>query len=186
MRFRVPGLLLAASLVLGALAAPAVAHDEVGVLTLVAENTTGELQVSYEVSFIYSEDREPVEDAALTVVAEGPDAQVTAPVALEPAGEPGRYRGTVQFPAAGDWTVRFASVTPRATLERTQVVAEPVATSSTTTAPNTTSTLEELELRPVDGDGAADSSGSVWMLLVAFLLGTALVAGGLAIRSRRR
>lgn len=176
----------AAVLLLGAGAAPAGAHEGDG--QLVVESAGGQpdsLALEYTVLLTYLEDGHPVEDASVTAVAEGPAGQSLGPVAMEPLGG-GRYRGTIDFGEEGEWTVRFTSVTPPASIEHPETIlapppvptveppADPPADPSTT-APSTTGTIpEEAAPRPVDDAGPPVLLIAGVVVLIAGLAAAAL------------
>lgn len=164
-----------------ALTSPAAyGHDDLGVLALVGQEAGGATAVTYEVSFVYSQDREPVTDASITVVAEQPNQPPLAPVPMAATGDPGRYRVTIEFPAAGSWTVRFAALTPRATLEQVHVVE---ASTSSSSAGGSTSTTRTLELRPAPED---EEDGAWPSIAAAAVVATMVVLLGAAAVHRRR
>ena len=180
----VPVVVLAAALLCWA--GTAAAHDDEGVLTVDVAEPAGDLTVDFQVNLIYSGDREPVEDASLTAVAEGP-AGTAGPFTLDATEEPGRYATTITFPAAGDWVVRFTSITPGATVEHPLTVAGP-ATTTTVTPPTTAESAEPtstLEVEPVLEDDRSDSSAGT--IAAALVVATVIVLGGaLYFRRARR
>ena len=104
--------------------------------------------------------------------------------AHQAATQAGHYTATITFPSAGDWTVRFASITPRATLQQPQTIqASATTTSTTTSTPATTTTLPSLDLRPSNSDkDSSDGPG----LLAAAIVATVVVAVSAYIFVRRR
>lgn len=181
MKTRLLAILLGTALAL-MLSAPAQAHDDAGVLEVTAATPAGDLTVDYLVSLIYSGDREPVADASITVVADGPAGRSTAPQALSPTERSGEYQVSVVFPAPGEWNVRFSSVTPRAALEHPELVSTPATTETTTTTE--ANPLSTIEVRPVDTDD--DGSNTVVLLLAAAVVATVVVAAATVFVSRRR
>jgi hypothetical protein len=182
-------LLLLVAVALVAMAQPASAHGDEGLLEIVSEtpDDTGSA-VTYRVSLVYVSDGDPVPGATITAVAVFAD-QPQEPVTLDPAGDPGVYEGTVSFPSVGPWTVRFASDDPDARLQTTFRVEAP--SPATTAAPPTsesgpvTSTATDPDL--VDESG--DSSDGPPVGLVVGLVATGvlvLVAGMVFVVQRRR
>lgn len=181
---------IAAALLTAALllATPKVAsaHDDVGVLDVVTAEVDG-LTVRYDVALIYSGDREPVAGATVTVVAQSAAGVTVGPVNLESTGVPGHYAVTLEYPSAGDWTVRFTSITPRATVERPESVAAADAGTATTPvgdeeeATTSTSTLKLVEVEPDE----EDSSATGWLVLGGVCVALAAI-GALIVRSSRK
>jgi hypothetical protein len=179
--------MLAAALILSAVtfsAGPAAAHDDVGVLEVVQADVQG-TRATYEVSLIYSGDREPVENATITVVAQDPAAVTVGPVNLEPTGEPGRYTASLEFPSTGSWTVRFSSVRPRATIERSENLTEPAQAPSSTVAPTTTASTSAPAIDLVEVDDEEDESSSGWIVFVGVLVALTVI-GALVVRQATR
>lgn len=180
-------LALLAAVVVGiaALAAPALAHDDQGLFSVTVSEPSGDLAYDLQVALIYSGDREPVEGANVTAVAEGPGG-TAGPFTLEPTEEPGSYATTVTFPAPGEWTVRFTSITPSATIEHPIAVAAPATTTTdaptTTTNDQSTSTIELVE----EEEAAADDGGiSPALVIAALVVASAIVAVVLGLRQSR-
>ena len=159
---------LAVTLLL-ATAPAALAHGDDGFLELAATTPSGAMTSSYDVVLRYSGDGEPVSKASVTIVAERPGSTPIGPTVMTAGTQPGHYTATITFPTAGEWTVRFSSISPRATLEQAQTV-KPAPT--TTTAPATTTTLPTLDLRPGDTDSGGSKGPGI---LVAALVATVIV-----------
>lgn len=165
----------------------AAAHEGDGRLE-VLRATPGYMAVDYQVRLTYVADGHGAPDATVTAVAEQPGAAAATPVQLSAGAEEGLYAGTVTFPGPGDWTVRFTSVTPAATLEQPQAVTAPGPT--VTRPPPTTSTTVSTaagadEVAAVSDED--DGSGFPVVPVVAVVL--VLAAAGLgawAVRARRR
>lgn len=169
-----------------ALALPAEAHDDLGLISIVAEEQSGSLAVDYEVLLVYSEDKEPVTDASITVVAERPGGTTLGPVSMQATPDPGRYRATISFPEPGAWTVRFAALTPRATLE--QAFTLPAPTTEPDQPERSTTTTGELRLRPADPDEQDDDGDGLGVvgIAAAAAVATAVVTAAVAAVRRRR
>ena len=120
-------------------AARAEAHDDVGVIAVVAADPGGPLSRTYEVDVTYANDGHGATDATVTVVAERAGRTV-GPTAMDAVGQPGRYRATVAFPEPGSWMLRFSSLTPLATTERAEELAAPGTANPSGTLPQSTST----------------------------------------------
>lgn len=184
--------LLAASLA-GLAGASAVAADSGdAVFTVEQAEPAGGTALHYVVRVTYSDDGHPVRDATLTANALAADGTPSTPVPLTAIDQDGRYEATVEFPAAGDWTVRFTSVTPPGTLEQAQAITAP----TTTTVATTTTEASEATEAPADDDDSAEAAAAdessasddgvtPW---VPIAVGTvaALAVGGGAIAVRRR
>lgn len=173
-----------------ALAPPAAAHGDAGVLEIVERtpNDTGD-EVGYLLALTYESDGHEVDGATVTATPElagvGPQPAVT----LTPTGAGGGYEGTLRFPAPGTWTVTFTSAEPEATVTDTvEVRSAPNPTAapvpSTTGVPATTPPTDGARLAD---DGEADDDGPPVALFVG--IGVAAVALGaaavVAIRHRR-
>jgi len=130
------GLVALAALVASASAANA--HGDDGSLEIVGADPREPMAVDYRVRLVYLDDGHPAADATVTVVAEGPDGATVAPVPLDAAGEEGVYAGVVHFPAPGAWTVRLTSLSPEASLERSETLAPATTATPPTTGPPTT------------------------------------------------
>lgn len=191
---------LAAALGQLSAAAPAGAHEGGGTLVVEQVHPAG-LSVHYIVMLTWNNDGHPAADATVTATAIGPDGQGQTPVTLAPSGAgDGRYAGAVEFPSAGEWTVRFTSIEPTGSAEQAQAVVEPTTTTAAT--PTTgeggeaggTTTSQAGAALADDGTGASaaqsdedDGSGMPVLLIV----GAAVVAVGgvvtavLAIRRNR-
>jgi hypothetical protein len=87
----------------------------------------------------------------------------------------------VSFPSAGDWTVRFTSILPPATLDRPQVIEEATTTSTVAGETTTTRPPDDLADAPTD----TDDDGTPWVLIG--LIALAILAGiGVAVVVRAR
>lgn len=103
-------------------AGPALAHDDEGVLKVVAVVDDSAGYRAYEVTLHYGSDGHPAIDATVTVAGDGPDGEVLSPVTLGPADPPGTYRGRVEFPVTGAWSLRISSLQPTAQLDHIELV----------------------------------------------------------------
>lgn len=178
----------------------AAAHGGEVVLTVDSANPAGELAVEYTVRLTYEGDGHPVEGAAVTAFAEGPVGQfegreTLGPVTMSPVGD-GLYRATVEFPTEMQWSVRFTSMDPRATLSVVQdvvgegaqvpVVSEPNATVLPAAGAGTNRTAAD-SAPEADGSSSSTDDGSTtviwWVTATAAVL---LVAAGLVVVARRR
>jgi hypothetical protein len=99
-----------------------VAHGGDGVIEVEAAHPTS-TGVHFIVRLTYQNDGDPVSGATVTATAVGPDGQETDPVELSPS-DAGGYQGPVDMPEPGEWTVRFTSADPPATLEQATEVPE--------------------------------------------------------------
>lgn len=123
---------LALSLALALLpgAAPAGAHDGGGTITVEQVHPAG-LSVHYIVMLTWDNDGHAAADATITATPVGPDGASLTPTTLAPSGAgDGRYSGSVEFPSAGAWTVRFTSIDPTGSAERPEQVTEPTTTTA--------------------------------------------------------
>ena len=171
-----------------ALASPAAAHGDEGLLEVVAATPSDVgSDVTYRVSLVYANDGDAVDGATVTATAVL-DGEPQQPVTLASAGEPGIYEGTVSFPTAGRWTVRFATEDPPARVQTTFRVEPPpppttAAPAPTTSGPPPTSTPVEPQLADEDTDSSGPPVGLIVGLVVT---GLAAVAGGVALFVQRR
>src|SRR3546814_3073384 len=142
--------LLSVAFLIGA-ASPAAAHDGEGILTVESQIPTGDVVVEYVVRVTWADDGHPALQSTVTATPIASDGAPQTPVSLDPIDEDGRYAGTVTYPAPGDWTVRFTSVTPTGSVE----IVEPIRSQpTTTTAPATTTVPRE----PGDDDPGSDAT----------------------------
>ena len=168
------------------------AHEGQGILEIDAQPAAPGLSVPYVVRLTWADDGHPAVDATVTATAIDPSGSPQTPVILQQQGDDGRYAGTVTFPSVGAWTVRFTAVTPSATLEVIQEVAEPppsTPTSGVTTTTDTGSSATSTSAEAVDAVDASDveeSSGGIAGLLAAGFLAV-IVAGAVFgfVRARR-
>ena len=169
-------------------APPAAAHEGKGVLT-VEEATVSPSGVRYVVRLIWENDGDAAIDSTITATPIDPAGSPQTPVALTPIDADGRYGASVELPSPGDWTVRFTAVTPTATIERVETVAQPE-TTTTTSAPSTTTTdaASTATSTTVAGDdqGDGDDDGSAAPVLVIGAIVLAAAVGGFVFMRRRR
>jgi hypothetical protein len=154
----------------------ATAHEGDGRLEVLQATPGDGATVDYQVRLTYVADGHGAPEATVTAVAEQPGATATAPVQLQAGAEEGLYTGTVTFPSPGDWTVRFTSVTPAATLEQAQAVTAPATTATTT--PSTTTTVGTTAAADEAATDTADDDGS-WFPVVPVIAVLAIAAAGL-------
>ena len=101
-------LALALGLGLGPGASPAGAHSGGGTLTVEQAHPVDPLAVHYIVLLTWDNDGHPAEDATVTATPVAADGTAQTPYTLAPSGAgDGRYSGAVEFPDAGEWTVRY-------------------------------------------------------------------------------
>lgn len=196
-RHLVAAMATAAAVVL--LVSPAVAaHD--GGATITAETTApaGDRSVAYVIRAVWNNDGHAAVDATATVVAESSTGERLGPVPMQPVDDDGRYTATLDFPSAGQWTVRFTVVTPPGTLELAQTIpaATPTpsspgaATDPTSTAepPETTATPDsatDTESAPIPAEGGErPTSTASAALFFGIMAAIVLVACVVAFRSR--
>ncbi|HEX5365900.1 MAG TPA: FixH family protein [Acidimicrobiales bacterium] len=175
--------LLAVAVVLTGLgiARPAAAHGGDAVVTVEQAHASGQ-SIHYVVRVTWEDDGHPATDATVTATAVDADGRQVTPVALAPADADGRYAGTLEYPAAGPWTLRITSVEPTGALEQRQEVTVP----STTASPDVTTGDEGADgFAPADdgtgasavrGDGAAATDGDDGDSSVAVIAVAAVVA----------
>jgi hypothetical protein len=158
-------------------------HEGEGRLEVVATEPAGDLTVRYRVRSVFVADGHGAPEATVTATVIDPQSPRT-PVALSRSGEDGIYEGTVTFPAAGAWKVRFTSLRPTATLEiDAALTAAP--SSTTTTPPSTTAPAPPGERAAGDPElePATDNSGPPFVAIGVVL---AVTAAALLIGARRR
>ena len=177
--------LLTAAVVVGI--APNVgAHEGEGILTVESRAPAGDRAVSYVVRLTWADDDHPALQSTVTATPIAPDGSPQTPVTLEPVDEDGRYQATVTYPAPGDWTVRFNSVTPTGSIEVTEAIRSD---ATTMTAPTTSSTdgreasedddgslgaAPDQTSDPDDGDGSGIGSALALAVLIAVVVAAAL------------
>lgn len=115
-------------------AGPAAAHDGKGLITVENEAIDG-TTADITVRVTWSSDGHPALDATVTAVVVASDGSSGTPVALSPLDDDGRYRGTVELPGSGRWTVRFTSIDPTGTIEASMAAATPETVPGSSTAP---------------------------------------------------
>jgi hypothetical protein len=163
-------------------AAPAGAHSGAGTLTVEQVHPAG-LSVHYIVTLTWDDDGHPAEDATVTATPVAADGTAETPYALAPSGSgDGRYAGAVEFPSAGDWTVRFTSIEPTGTVDHAETVVEGAATTAPAEggfAPADDGTGDSAAQAPTtQSDDEETGSSSIPILLV---VGAGVVAIGGAI-----
>lgn len=103
--------------------------------------------------------------------------------------ETGRYRPSIEFPRAGDWTVRFTSVTPRATLEHSQPVTDDATTGATDGSPDATTgpstTLPPSTINLVEETPDSNEAGTGWIVFAGVIFALAVI-GALIVRASQR
>lgn len=128
------------------------AHDGEGILVIEAQGPAAGLSVPYVIRLTWANDGHPAIDSTVTATVLEPDGTPRTPVVMEPIDEDGRYAATIALGSGGSWTVRFTAVTPTATIEVVEEVAEP---TTTTTAVESTTTTESTPA-PAEPAAAAD------------------------------
>lgn len=188
----ITGLIALAGLVAGPLAVPVGAHEGRGIVEVEATHPSGP-SVHYIVRVTWEDDGHAATDAIVTAAAVGEDGNALTPVTLAPADDDGRYQGVVDFPGAGDWTVRFTSIDPTGTVEHARRV-----TAATTTAGDAPPTAADGGgFAPADdgtGEGAdeaaAGSGGSggmpVWLVILAAVVALGGLVTAIALVRRHR
>jgi hypothetical protein len=184
----------------GALGSPAVAHEGKGIVTVEASHPAGATAVHYIVRVTWEDDGHPAEDATVTAAAVGGDGTTLTPVTLAPADDDGRYAGVVEYPEAGSWTVRFTSIDPTGTAERSEEIAPPATAgpdddSDTTGDSDAADADDAAGFAPADdGTGSSDEAAAgddddglpVWLILVALAVVVVGAATALGIGRRYR
>ena len=173
---RLLALLLGVAFVALGATTPAAAHEGTGTIDVVGADA-GEQTVTYRVRVTFVADGHGAPDATVTAT---PilDGTPQTPVPLQATGEAGIYAGTVSFPQAGAWTVRFTSIRPNATIERPETIA-----ASATTTPATTTTVQQQDQAPLDTEEPAGNDESTAIPIIAVLVAvTAAVLVSIVIR----
>lgn len=155
---RVPLTLLIATVVLG-LATPAAAHEGEGILTVESQEPDGDGAVRYVVRVTWADDGHPALGSTVTATPIAPDGAPQTPVTLEPTDEDGRYATTVTYPAPGDWTVRFTSVTPTGTIEISEAIRSQPTSTTKPLRTTTTAAPDDGNDEPGSGDTTNSASG---------------------------
>jgi hypothetical protein len=192
---------VALGLLAGPLGSPAGAHDGKGIVTIEASHPAGATAVHYIVRVTWEDDGHPAADATVTAAAVGSDGTALTPVTLAPADDDGRYAGVVEFPEAGSWTVRFTSIDPTGTAERSEEIASAATTGSdddsdtTGDSDDAADADEAAGFAPADdGTGSSDEAAAgddddglpAWLIPVALVvvIGGAATAIGIVRRYR--
>lgn len=180
MRKFLAGLTLLLTSVLAA-APPSSAHEGQGTIEVSSSMPAGDFTLRYQLQVTYVADGHGSPDATVTATVVDPSGART-PVPFTNGGEDGIYEGAVTYPAAGNWTVRFTSLRPTATLERLEEVAAPApaptttsVAASTTTAATTSDATDE---GPADrGPAEGKSPLAIYLagVVVAVAIGAALL-----------
>jgi hypothetical protein len=184
----------------GALGSPAVAHEGKGIVTVEASHPAGAAAVHYIVRVTWEDDGHPAADATVTAAAIGSDGTTLTPVTLAPADDDGRYAGVVEYPEAGSWTVRFTSIDPTGTAERSEEIAPPATAGpdddlDAAGDSDAADADDAAGFAPADdGTGSSDEAAAgedddglpVWLVLVALAVVTAGAATAIGIVRRYR
>ncbi|MGH9024733.1 MAG: hypothetical protein ACRDWD_01245 [Acidimicrobiia bacterium] len=155
-----------------ALSVPAAAHDDQGVLAgEYVANPPDAPEGNYRVRLTFQNDGHPAEGATVTMSAADGTGGVIAPTPMS-AVDAGEYEAAVSFPNPGAWTVTVVASSPAATFEQALTIAEPPASTTTSTT--------KVDTRPIDasdssGDGGGIGAG-LWIGIVATLIAAAVVA----------
>ena len=169
----------AGALPLGAGAASAsAAHGGDGVLEVEAAHPTS-TGVHFIVTLTYQNDGDAVSGAAVTATPISPSGESLDPVTLVPAAD-GTYQAPVDMPDPGEWTVRFASDEPPATLEQTVEVSD----TSTTGADGGSAGFAPAD-DGTGGSAAADDDSGSDSLPILLIVAAAVVAIGGTITALR-
>lgn len=172
--------LLLGALVVVVLSPPAAAHEGAGVIEVV-DASSGEQAITYRVRVSFVADGHGAPEATVTATPVQ-DGAARTPVPLQATGDEGIYAGTVSFPGGGAWTVRFTSIRPSATTERSETI------TARTTAPSTTTTeLSGDDPPPRAGDLPKDDNGATnaTVVIVGLLLILAAAVAVLVLVRRR-
>jgi hypothetical protein len=159
-----------------------VAHGGDGVIEVEAAHPTS-TGVHFIVRLTYQNDGDPVSGATVTATAVGPDGQETDPVELSPS-DAGGYQGSVDMPEPGQWTVRFRSADPAATLEQATEIPEAASGDETGGDGGGTPATDD-GFAPADddtGDSEAageDDSGSDGLPVLLIVAAAVVAVGGL-------
>lgn len=177
-------LLLAAVVTLAGLApaAPAAGHEGSGTIRMAATTPASDAVIGYEVTVTFADDGHPAGDATVTAVVEQDGVPPLTPVPLTATAQEGRYAGRVRFPSPGRWIVRFNSVSPVGTLERSEVI-EGSTSAPTPEHPNRPNAATGPAAQ-LDSEGAA--AGNMGLVGLVLALGGLGVIAALMVRSTRR
>jgi hypothetical protein len=178
MRKFLAGLTLLLTSVLAA-APPSSAHEGQGTIEVSSSMPAGDFTLRYQLQVTYVADGHGSPDATVTATVVDPSGART-PVPFTKGGEDGIYEGAVTYPAAGNWTVRFTSLRPTATLERLEEVAAPAPTTTSVAASTTTAatTSDATDEGPADrGPAEGKSPLAIYLagVVVAVAIGAALL-----------
>ena len=178
---------LAAALATGlrlVLAAPLAARAQVtddGHVTIEAAHPAGGTAVHYIVRVTDKKD-DPGNEALVTATPLLADGEEFTPVRFSPADTDGRYEGIVEFPNAGQYTLRITTVGPNARIERQVTVSVSASTTPTTAkASGAATSVPDTSFAPAnDGTGASgakkDGGGGVPVFAI-LALAILIIAG---------
>jgi hypothetical protein len=163
-----------------AMSAPALAHDDQGVLVgeYVADPADAP-EGTYRVRLTYSNDGHPAEGATVTLTAADGTGGVIAATPMSPV-DVGEYEAAVSFPNPGVWTVTVVAQAPAATFEQAVTIAEPEPSSTTTT----TTAGTDLDAEAIAGSD--DDGGSSTGLVIGVVVAVLVVAAAAAVVIWRR
>ena len=161
------------------------AHDGNGIIVVESRGPGTGSSVPYVIRLTWKNDGHPAVDSTVTATVIGIDGTPHTPVVMGPIDDDGRYAATIAYDSGGSWTVRFTAVTPTATIEVVEDVAEPTATTTRVESTDTTrSTATSSAEAASDPDDGGIGVGGV---LAALFLGLVVVGCGIGFaRSARR
>jgi len=164
--------------VLAAMAAPALGHDDQGVLAgeYVADPADAP-EGTYRVRLTYLNDGHPGEGATVTLTAADGAGGAIAATPMSPV-DVGEYEAAVSFPNPGAWTVTVVADAPAATFEQALTISEPASSTTTSTT--------KVETEPIAGPDGDDGGGSSTGLLVGIVAAVLAVAAAAVVIWRRR
>jgi hypothetical protein len=169
-----------------AMSAPALAHDDQGVLAgeYVADPADAP-SGTYRVRLTFLNDGHPAEGATVTMTAVA-GAGGTVPATPMSPVDVGEYETAVAFPNPGVWTVTVVADAPAATFEQAVTIAEPAREPSfeDSAAEEPVDEAEAIAGSEDDGGGGGSSSTGLVIAIVAAVL--AVAAGAAVVIWRRR
>jgi hypothetical protein len=171
-------------------AAPAGAHGDEGVMTVIAaEQGASASTVRLEIGLVYANDDDLAEEATVTAMLTGPSGETVGPVTL-PRITGARYGADAEVPSPGTWTVVITSTAPEAESEPQTVEVSTAAPSSSVAATDDGETSNPIV--PVDSGASAAASdageddGTPWAVIVVVALVAVAVAAGAYLALRRK
>jgi hypothetical protein len=178
------GLVVIGALVTGFHSA-AVAHSELGLMTLDAAAGREALSADLRARVVYANDREPASSATVLVSGVGP-AGAVLPASPMTGGADGVYTAAVLLPGPGTWSFRATATTPEAAAETTFTAAAPPAPTSVPTGGSERATGRSTATNDADANGGSGwAVPAIAIAVVLVVIAAVAVTVGRHLRSAR-